>query len=388
MHIRDQEIDFVKNSAMSIEDPAIDQFSLYIDFNANYGLFADEAKQNSALAYLKRTGEDECYNNLKIAINFFKQLLLHNSYRLVSIEGIEALFETRTQRGVQTPLTLSFRETLEHKLRFALISIMKATYDMQRQIFILPENLLRFSCVIYFSDMRALASNSNTDYAKKFGGDVNNLKAPQFDQYGLNRDKRVARALNKIDNALTGKRTSETESPEQRLVHIENMQHIAISMPVCELMIPNIQLTANHLDMQNMTQSVNIIVKRFNISALVLDTGKVSEKPETLSNRDIALGYLEKRKQQLKNQLEIALLTKVEELKIKATDALLLAYDNITNSRPIWQRLSSYLKTAEFWQGTSSRPFQEQYSQYKASLDTAREQRIQEAFKQYPDKLS
>jgi hypothetical protein len=211
MHIRDQEIDFVKNSAMSIEDPAIDQFSLYIDFNANYGLFADETRQNSALAYLKRTGEDECYNNLKIAINFFKQLLLHNSYRLVSIEGIEALFETRTQRGVQTPLTLSFRETLEHKLRFALISIMKATYDMQRQIFILPENLLRFSCVIYFSDMRALASNSNTDYAKKFGGDVNNLKAPQFDQYGLNRDKRVARALNKIDNALTGKRTNETE---------------------------------------------------------------------------------------------------------------------------------------------------------------------------------
>jgi hypothetical protein len=46
MHIRDQEIDFVVNSALGIEDPAIDQFSLYIDFDAPYGLFAAEDKTN------------------------------------------------------------------------------------------------------------------------------------------------------------------------------------------------------------------------------------------------------------------------------------------------------------------------------------------------------
>lgn len=131
-------------------DPLILNFKLMIDYDKDYGLFADESKIDSALAYLKRIGDTTRYELLKIWIERFKSFIKNYDFLILNVDGIDSIVNAKPHEAFKEDDKLSFtiRETSDMFFQSLLTAYRNIWYDNNRGVEVLPANLRRFDCNI------------------------------------------------------------------------------------------------------------------------------------------------------------------------------------------------------------------------------------------------
>ncbi|MCK9417278.1 hypothetical protein M0Q97_11580 [Candidatus Dojkabacteria bacterium] len=134
-------------------DPLILNFKLLFDFDATHGLFADEININSALAFLKRIGENERYEMLKKFIEIFKDVNKNYDFLFTEIEGIDEIINAKPQDAfIDAKININVRETADMRIQAMLTLYRKIWFDDDRVVEVLPENLREFNMsVLLFS---------------------------------------------------------------------------------------------------------------------------------------------------------------------------------------------------------------------------------------------
>ena len=135
-------------------DPFTPNFKLFIDFDKPYGLFADESKVNSALAYMKRVfGQDSPrYLMLKTFIEQFKLFLKEYDFLILNAEGLDELYSIYNKHTYveesEIKLNIVIRETITMQL-MGLINLYNSIwFDPIRGVEVLPDNLRRFDLYV------------------------------------------------------------------------------------------------------------------------------------------------------------------------------------------------------------------------------------------------
>lgn len=145
-----------------MSDPTLTGFKLFFHFGADSGLLATENNINSALAYLKRVGEESRYSLLKRFISALSDVSIICPWIFQDISGVKELFER--DRGQilheDSKVEIKTLETLDGKIGSLIKMYRDVVYDEHnRKVWILPENLRKFSMSVYVYDYRMFASN-------------------------------------------------------------------------------------------------------------------------------------------------------------------------------------------------------------------------------------
>lgn len=159
--------------ASEYTDPLTLNFKLLINYNKPYGLFAPETNINSALAYLKRIGQDVRYEMLKQWIIKFQDFVKNYDFLILGCEGLEVIFNMKPPMMFtgEEKVTIAIRETSDMRFQSLLTMYNKIWYDDVRICEIIPVNLRRFdmSILIYSAGYYNMAlydineNNSNQD---------------------------------------------------------------------------------------------------------------------------------------------------------------------------------------------------------------------------------
>ena len=151
-------------------DPLALNFKLMVDFDKPYGLFADEKNIDSALAYLKRIGDNVRYSMLKHWIEIFKIFIRDYDFLILTCEGIDTIVNAKPHEafGDDDKLTISVRETSDMLCQSLLTQYRHIWYDDNRGVEVLPANLRRFDLFVliysagYFNMSLYDVNNTNT----------------------------------------------------------------------------------------------------------------------------------------------------------------------------------------------------------------------------------
>lgn len=145
----------MKGLFLPFTDPLTLNFKVLIDFDDNKGLFASEEHVNSALAYLKRIGEDVRYELLKNFISNFKALISDYEFLILSVEGLDIIYNAKAWEAFSTSddemdtLVLTIRETIDMRIQSLISTYRHIWYDNIRSVEVLPVNLRRFNLSIF-----------------------------------------------------------------------------------------------------------------------------------------------------------------------------------------------------------------------------------------------
>jgi len=135
-------------------DPLTLNFKMLINFDKNYGLLADEKYVNSALAYLKRIGDDTRYEQLKTWIDVLKIINKDYDFLLQTVEGLDIIKNAipGTQFKKDDKITFTFNETSDLLIESIFSTYRHIWFDDIRHVEILPTNLREFDIsVLLFS---------------------------------------------------------------------------------------------------------------------------------------------------------------------------------------------------------------------------------------------
>lgn len=127
-------------------DPLTLNFKLMIDYDKEYGLFADESITDSALAYLKRIGETTRYDLLKVWINTFKIFVKQYDFLILGCDGLETVTNAKPWETFSDTdrVVLTVRETSDMLFQSLLTQYRHIWFDDIRVVEVLPANLRRF----------------------------------------------------------------------------------------------------------------------------------------------------------------------------------------------------------------------------------------------------
>lgn len=250
---------FITNSAYTIEDPAFDCVMWQIDWDDKSGLFADEYYINSALAFLKRNGEESRYNALKRVISQLKNMFDvktsgTRNYFLKSIDGLNTLNENRRKLGVDSILSISCYENVKWEMREISQMLDYIYYDSVRQLHVLPKNLRRFSCYMFVTDARDLS-----DYAEHIE-EVNESRA------GMKRNggKTKSTIEEPIFSTKEGSNYAEfLQTPDGR-----NLQSMVITIPVAYLETNPYPDTISNIEPTELTATLSLNARVYHVDSL------------------------------------------------------------------------------------------------------------------------
>ena len=161
---------YLDNPFKAINDPTITGFKIYFHFSENSGLLGRENEEypNTALSYLKRIGQTNRYNALKKFIYILSKLSSEVSWIFQDVEGIQELFTqpfgTIHKEGQISIKTL---ETIDGKIANLIALHRHIVFDEQRGVYVLPQNLRRFSFSIYVYDPTIFRSNNRVEYVER-----------------------------------------------------------------------------------------------------------------------------------------------------------------------------------------------------------------------------
>lgn len=143
-------------------DPLVLNFKVMIEYDGMSGLFGDEIYPNTALAYLKRIGEDERYELLKHLKLLYKNFTKNMDFLVKTVEGLERIsnFPPAQMFGYEEDkITIHTDETVDMYVQSMVYLYREICYDMtSRKVRVLPSNLCFFNCNIllfasgYYSD--------------------------------------------------------------------------------------------------------------------------------------------------------------------------------------------------------------------------------------------
>lgn len=127
-------------------DPLFLCFKLMVDYNKPYGLLAPESVTDSALAYLKRIGETERYEILKVWINTLAGFIKNYDFLIQGVEGIDTIVNAKPHEVFKEDdkITFMIRETHDFMLQSLLTQYRHIWFDDVRGVEVLPANLRRF----------------------------------------------------------------------------------------------------------------------------------------------------------------------------------------------------------------------------------------------------
>lgn len=146
-----------------LNDPTFIGFKLFFHFDKQSGLLADERFTNSALAYLKRIGEEDRYQLLIRFINVLSKVNSICPWIFQSVTGLDDLWvKPHIEVYYQKELTLGTLETIDGKISSLISMYREIAYDWDRHVWILPINLRRFSFSLYLYDFRNFDNTSET----------------------------------------------------------------------------------------------------------------------------------------------------------------------------------------------------------------------------------
>lgn len=192
-------------------DPLNLSFKCLFEYSKPYGLFADEIYTDSALAYLKRIGDDARYQLLKNWIKTWKEFIRYYDWLFLTVEGLEAVQNANPWdnfKEEEAKLTFTIREPLDMSFQALLTMYRHIWYDDVRGVEILPANLRRFDMYVIVYPIGIY----NSVFYDKLGNPepYENilLKAKDAAKKGIN---------NAIDGLFGNKKTENGEDPNVEL---------------------------------------------------------------------------------------------------------------------------------------------------------------------------
>lgn len=136
----------IKAMLAKYADPLTLNYKLLMNYDKPYGLFADEKHVDSALAYLKRIGQDSRYEMLKIWLENFHFLLTDFEFLMLAVEGLNEIQNINPSHVFTEENKLNFviRETADIFVQSLLTNYRQIWFDDIRRVEVLPINLRRF----------------------------------------------------------------------------------------------------------------------------------------------------------------------------------------------------------------------------------------------------
>ena len=132
-------------------DPLSLSFKCLFEYGKPYGLFADEIYPDSALAYLKRIGEEGRYQLLKNWIHTWKDFMRYYDWLFLTVDGLEGVQNANPHdnfKEEEAKITFTVREPLDMSFQALLTIYRQIWFDDIRQVEILPANLRRFDMYV------------------------------------------------------------------------------------------------------------------------------------------------------------------------------------------------------------------------------------------------
>lgn len=158
------------NTLGTLNDPLFYEFIPFFHLDAPSGLLAAENFENSALAHLRRIGENDRYQTLRRFRDLLNAMLTDAPWMFKAVAGLGEV-----KRRVAEPLLvdreISFElfDTIDWRSH-ALVEMYKSViYDYERLVEVLPPNLQRFSMSVLIKDARIFSSENSL--ARRFLGE-------------------------------------------------------------------------------------------------------------------------------------------------------------------------------------------------------------------------
>lgn len=131
-------------------DPLTLNFKILINYDKDYGLFADEKNTDSALAYLKRIGDETRYEMLKNWIGIFKIFVRDFDFLMLQVEGLDIIQNWKPWQVYteEEKISLTVRETNDMLVQSLLTNYHHIYFDDVRGVEVIPANLRRFDMSI------------------------------------------------------------------------------------------------------------------------------------------------------------------------------------------------------------------------------------------------
>lgn len=132
-------------------DPLTLCFKFLVDYNKPYGLFAPVSNKDSALAFLKRIGEEGRAIVLEAWIEEFKDLNKYYDFLFQSVEGLDYIHNRKPHEefgGEDSKINLLFRETIDMRVQSLITTYRYIWFDQIRRVEVLPINLRMFDCSV------------------------------------------------------------------------------------------------------------------------------------------------------------------------------------------------------------------------------------------------
>lgn len=155
-------------------DPLTLNFKILINYDKPYGLFAPEETIDSALGFLKRSGQTVRYELLKNWIDIFKIVVKDFDFLLLSVENLEIIQNAKPADifTEEDKISLTLRETSDMLIQSLIVNWRQIWYDDIRGVEVLPANLRRFDMsILLFSsgyyNMLFYDNNYGTDTIEK-----------------------------------------------------------------------------------------------------------------------------------------------------------------------------------------------------------------------------
>lgn len=132
---------------MPYVDPLTLNFKLMLDFSHKSGLLADESNVDSALAYLKRIGQNDRYEMLKVWIDKLKLFVKNYDFLILNVEGLDNVTNKKPGDafGIEDKLKFTIRETSDMRFQSLITIYRMIWFDNIRNVEVIPANLRRFN---------------------------------------------------------------------------------------------------------------------------------------------------------------------------------------------------------------------------------------------------
>lgn len=152
----------MRASVAEYADPVTLNFKWLINWNKPYGLFARETFTNSALAYLKRIGDEVRYAQLGIFHKNFQTFIKEYDFLILGCDGLSEIVNRKPQdwaKEDEDKVSFTVRETVDLRIQSLLTMYRQIWYDDIRGVEVLPANLRRFDCyvLVYSSGYYSMA---------------------------------------------------------------------------------------------------------------------------------------------------------------------------------------------------------------------------------------
>ena len=148
----------------TMTDPTYSGFKLFFHFGAQSGLLAAASNTNSALAYLARIGQMSRHDLLLRFINTLSKVNSITPWIFQDIENLQELYSRKRSDHLITGAEINIKtlETIDGKIQSLVHMYREISWDSTRGVWILPENLRKFSMAIYVYDFRVFSDFSLT----------------------------------------------------------------------------------------------------------------------------------------------------------------------------------------------------------------------------------